>query len=213
MTPGEIVAYARQRYNATADTRFFTESELYTLIWDAQMQLARETDCIRSTYTTTTVASQQEYSYPTSTLKIKRITYNSQRVDPRSLQEVLDMTSSVASPTGAPTFYALWNETIYLGPTPAEAQTLKIFSVNEPTEVSSTSVLDVPSRYHLDIGDYLLAQMATKDKNYEGAEVHLQRWRETVQRAKAFERKMMRGDGLAFVRDVDRDVDSWVIPR
>jgi hypothetical protein len=213
MTPGEITAYARQRYNATADTRFFTETELYTLIWDAQMQLARETDCIRNVYTTTTVASQQEYSFPTSTIKIKRITYNGYRVDPRSLQEALDMTSSSASPTGTPQFYAIWNETLYLAPIPAEAQTLKIFSINEPTQVSASSTLDVPSRYHLDIGDYLLAQMATKDKNYAGAAVHLQRWAETLQKAKAFERKMMRGDGLAFVRDVDRDTDSWVIAR
>lgn len=212
MTPTELEEYARQRYNAVNDT-FFSQSEMLRYIYDAQMQLARETDCIRAVYTTTTVASQQEYEFPSRVIKLKRVTYNGQRVDPRSLQEVLDMTGSVASPTGSPLCYAIWDEAIYLAPTPDDAQTLKLFAVLEPDEVTAASVFEVPTRYHLDLAEYCNWQMAIKDKNYSGAALHQQNWQTILAKAKAFERKMLRGDGLAFVRDVDRDIDSWVIPR
>ena len=209
MTPDEVATYARQRYNAVSNTRFFTAAELYTLLYDAQMQLARESFCIRDTYETTTVVDQQEYSFPTATLAIKRVTYDGYEVVPRPLKEVLDLTAGSATASGSPQWYAIWDETLYLAPVPAEAVTLKIFSVNEPSTVSSTSVLDVPTRYHLDLAEYLLAQMATKDKNYQGAAVHLERWQKALRDAKAFERKALRGQELTFVRDADGDVDTW----
>lgn len=211
MTPSELEEYARQRYNAVSNTRFFTSSEMRRLIWDAQMQLARETFCIRDVLTTTTVASQQEYSFPTTTIAIKRVTYNGVRVDPRPLEEVLDLTSSVASPTGSPYLYAIWNETLYLAPTPSEAQTLKIFAIVEPSEVTAASTLEVPTRYHMDLAEYLNWQMCVQDKNYQGAALHKENWEAIVRKAKAFERKMLRGQQFSFVKDADRDVDSWNI--
>lgn len=212
MTPTELEEYARQRYNAVNDT-FFGSTEILRYIYDAQMQLARETDCIRSVLSTTTVASQQEYTFPTTALKIKRITYNGLRLDPRSLEEVMDITGSVSSPIGSPTFYAIWDETLYLAPTPDDAQTLQIFSIDEPSEVTATSILDVPTRYHLDLAEYCNMQMAIKDKNYTGAALHQERWDMIIAKAKAFERKALRGQGFSFVKDVDRDIDSWVIAR
>lgn len=212
MTPDELEEYARQRYNAVNDT-FFASTEMRRYIYDAEMQLAREALCIRDVYTTSTVVDQQEYPFPSRTIMIKRVTYDGLEVEPRSLEEVLDLTNSVASPTGTPYIYAIWNETLYLGPKPAEVKDLKIFSINEPAEVENASVLDVPSRYHLDMAEYINWQMAVKDKNYQGAALHKENWRDVLVRAKSFERKMLRGQQFSFVKDVDRDVDSWNIIR
>ncbi len=205
MTPTELDDYCRRRYNAVGDT-FYSSTEMLTYIWDAQMQLARETWCIRDVYTTTTVASQQEYAFPTPTLAIKRVTYDGTEVEPRSLEEVLDLSSSVASPLGSPYIYAIWGETLYLAPLPDSALTLKIFSINEPSVVETSSVLEVPTRYHLDLAEFVNWQMAVKDKNYQGAALHKDNWEERVRKAKAFERKMLRGQQFSFVRDVDGDI-------
>jgi hypothetical protein len=206
VTPTTLELYCRQRYNAIGDA-MFSESEMLAYIWDAQMQLAKETWCIRDVYTTTTVASQQEYPFPTQTLAIKRLTVNGDEAEPRTLEEVLDLTSSAASPTGLSYIYAIWNEVLYLGPTPDGAYPLKIFSVNEPAEVSVDSTLEVPSRYQLDLADYVNEQMCIKDKNYVGAQVYAAKWAEKVMKAKAQERKLLRGQRFSWVRDTDRDLD------
>jgi hypothetical protein len=208
VTPSTLELYCRQRYNAINDA-MFSEAEMLTYIWDAQMQLAKETWCIRDVYTTTTVASQQEYAFPTQTLAIKRLTVNGDEAEPRSLEEVLDLTSSTATPTGLTYIYAIWNEVLYLGPTPDDAYTLKIFSVNEPAEVTTSSTLEVPTRYQMDLADYVNEQMCIKDKNYVGAQVYAGKWAEKVMKAKAQERKILRGQQFSWVRDSDRDLDVW----
>jgi hypothetical protein len=208
VTPTELEEYCRQRYNAIGDT-MFSESEMLRYIWDAQMQLGKETWCIRDVYTTTTVASQQEYPFPTQTIAIKRLTVNGTEAESRSLEEVLDLTSSTATPTGLTYIYAIWNEVLYLGPTPDDAYTLKIFSVNEPAEVTTSSTLEVPTRYQLDLADYVNEQMCIKDKNYVGAQVYAGKWAEKVMKAKAQERKILRGQQFSWVRDSDRDLDVW----
>lgn len=210
MTPTEVETYARQRYNAVSDTRFFTSAELQRYMWDAEMQLARETLCIRNTYETLSVVSQQEYSVPTRSIMVKRVSYDDIKIASRSLDEVLELTSSSAAPIGSPYIYALWNEVLYVAPLPDTAGlTIKIFSIDEPSEVTAASVLDVPTRYHMDLTEYMNWQMAIKDKNYEGASYHKTRWDEIVKGAKVFERKMLRGDAFSFVKDADTELDAW----
>jgi hypothetical protein len=184
VTPSTLELYCRQRYNAINDA-MFSEAEMLTYIWDAQMQLAKETWCIRDVYTTTTVASQQEYAFPTQTLAIKRLTVNGDEAEPRSLEEVLDLTSSTATPTGLTYIYAIWNE------------------------VTTSSTLEVPTRYQMDLADYVNEQMCIKDKNYVGAQVYAGKWAEKVMKAKAQERKILRGQQFSWVRDSDRDLDVW----
>jgi hypothetical protein len=216
VTPDEVATYARQRYNAVNDTTFFSDSLMYSFIYDAEMQLARYSNCIRSVYSTTTTAGQQEYPCPANTISIKRITYNGYEVMPRSLKEVLDLTATNAAATGTALIYAIWNEVLYLGPIPDAAQTLKIWSINEPAVVSAASTLDVPTRYHTDLAEYLNWQMCVMDKNYQGAELHRQRWegpKGILDKARNFERLAVRGTEFSFVRDADRDTDSLVLPR
>ncbi len=210
MEVDEVEDYARRRYNVVGDTRFFTSLEIQRYIWAAEMELARETFCIRNTFSTVSVAGQQEYPFPSRTLAIKRVSYDGVRVEPRSLAEVLALTSSVAAPIGQPAIYAIWNEVLYLAPIPGvDDLTILIFSIDEPEEVETSATLSVPSRYHLDLSEYVVWQMAVKDKNYNGASYHEKRWRDIVNRAKAFERKSLRTDQQGFMRDADRDFDSW----
>lgn len=214
MEVDEVEDYARRRYNAVNDTRFFTSQELQSYMWDAQMQLAREALCIRGVYSTVSVSGQMEYPLPTRTIAVKRVSYNGQKVEPRSLDEILALVGTTVAPSGTPYCYAIWNEILYLSPTPAEDDlTIKVFSFNEPTDVSSAGELEVPTRYHLDIAEYVIWQMCIKDKNYQGANYHERRWADRIAKAKAFERKMLRADQQSFMRDDSGAIDSWTSVR
>lgn len=202
MTPGDIATYARQRYNAVNDT-FFADTELYTMIWHAQMELARETYCIRKVYTTTTVVSQQEYQKPTTCFSVKRITYNGRKLFKITDREddALTLNNQVTAATGTPQYYWEWDTAIELRPVPDDTQTLKIYSYDLPQQVSAGSTLDVPARYHQDIADFLNWQMCAKDKNFEAAAFYQNSWLKRVADAKRYERKLLRGDSFTHVLD------------
>lgn len=205
----DLMEYARQQYNAVGDP-LFSDALLRNYVYDAEMELATATKCIRAVYTTTSVASQQEYLFPSRTISIKRVTYDGVVVRPKSLDEVLNLTSTPAAATGTPYIYAIWAETLYFGPIPVSAGvTIKVFSFNEPSQkTTNTSTLDVPDRYQLDLAEYLLQRMCTQDKNYQGAALHAKAWSEKVKKARSTERKMMTGDAFSFVRDEDREFDQ-----
>jgi hypothetical protein len=212
MTPGEVIEYARQQYNAINDTFFFTDEEMYRYVWEAEMQLAKQAYVIKSAYTASTVASQQEYSLPSNTLTVKRVTYAGKKLKPISFREddTITIHNAATTATGEPSYYAFWNETLYLRPVPNAVGTLKVFSFNEPAEVSSTSVLEIPTRYHQGLVDFLISKMAAKDKNFEAASYYMNIWQKTVKEARDHERKHYRGDAFSAVQDFEMLEENYL---
>lgn len=202
MTPTDIITLARQKWNSTTDT-FYSDAELLTGIYQAQMKLATETSCIRKVYTTTTVISQQEYQKPTNAFSIKRITYNGLKLYKITDREddAITLNNQTTTATGSPQYYSEWGTAIELRPVPDDALPLKIYTYDMPSPVTAVSVLDVPVRYHTDVADFLVAQLATKDKNFSAASQYMAMWDKAVANAKRYEQKFLRGDAFSHVLD------------
>lgn len=219
MTPGELLDYARSQYNASNDD-FFGDSELFRHAWHAQNILAKEALLIENTYTTPTVVGQRQYEFPTSSLAIRRITWNGMRLTPIAFKEDDWLTgfNEETTATGTPSFYAQFDRITYLRPVPAAVYTLKLYTFDQPQEVSATSVLDVPDEFHLDLVNYLLWKMALKDQNFDAARFYKEEWHGgpqeggkggAVGRAKAFGRKKATADGFKTVRDENDSPLAW----
>lgn len=210
MTPGELISYARQMYNASNDS-FFADSELYTHVWHAQGILAKDAKAIENTYETTTVDGQQEYTYPTNAIAIKRITWDGKRLTRITFKEDDWLTgfNAATTATGTPSCYALFDRIIYLRPIPSAAYTLKLFTFDSPQEVSSTSSLDVDETFHLDLASFILWRMALKDQNFEAARYYQEQWDAAVARAKTWARKKQTADGYNVVRDEEALLSVW----
>ena len=215
MTPLEVIAYARQQYNAVNDS-FFSDAELYTHVWHAQSRLAKE-KLVENTYETDTVADQQEYTFPTSVIALKRIAWDGKRLTPITFKEDDWLTGFDADTTsaGTPTHYAVFDRVIYLRPTPSAAYTLKLFTFDEPAEVSATSTLDVPEEFHLDLANFVLWKMALKDQNFQAADYYKREWQGddgesgAVSRARQWTRRRATADGFRVVRDEDAIAPTW----
>lgn len=202
MTPAELILYAKQQYNAVNDT-FFSDAEMYNYVYDAEMQLAREAQCIRRTYTTSTASDQQEYARPSNAFAVKRITYNGQKLTKITdrQDDSLTLFNQTTTATGTPQYYFEWGDTLSLRPVPSDIGTLKIFTYDLPQAVTNASSLEVPSRYHLDLALYVVSQMAAKDKNFEASKAYFDRWTKKLADAKRDERKAVRGDAFSSVVD------------
>ncbi len=202
MTPVEIVEFARQQYNAVGDS-FFSDAELYRHLFQAQMILATKSNCIRNVYTASTVASTQEYSRPTNTIVIKRITYNGVKLAPITMREddAITLSNSTTTATGDPSYYWEWGSSFFLRPVPAGVGTLKIYSIDKPQTVSSTSTIDVPDRYHYGLADYLTWRIVLKDRNAPLAREYKDVWEAFVLETIRHERKRLRGDAFYGIQD------------
>lgn len=205
MTPTDIATLAKQKWNATTDT-FYSDTELYTMIYAAQVDLATEARCIRNVYSTTTVIGQQEYAKPTNCLSIQRVTYDGQKLYKITVSEDDDLTNNnqTSTTTGRSQYYWEWSDVIELRYLPDSALTLKMYTYDLPSTVTAVSTLSVPVRYHVGIADYLVGHMATKDKNFEAATYYNNLWAKRVNDAKRYERSLLRGDSPAHVVNEER---------
>lgn len=205
MTPSALKDFILQRYNAVGDT-FFPEAEIYNYLWAAQMELANETDCIKNIYTTTSVANQRAYDFPTYTKSIARVEYDGERIFPNDFfdDDVLTGNNPDTTLSGRPANYQVFGSQIFLRPVPSTSGlTIKIYSYNYPTQPSATGTLDVPTNYQLMLVDYALSCMFSKDQNTSLAQFHLNLWREHKQVVLRTERQRMVGDSFRVVKDID----------
>lgn len=205
MNVQDLLTYARRQYNAVGDD-FFPDAQLYSHVEQAQLELATAGLLIEDTLSATTVASQQEYSFPANTIAVRRVTWNGQKLMPIDLRDADTVTlfNSATTATGTPQYYSVWEKTFALWPTPNDAQTLKVWAYCEPQTVTSASSLEVPSEFHIRIADYLLEKMAAKDKNFEAAGYYANEWAKSLSKAKAWSRKRRTTDSLVFVRDEEK---------
>lgn len=211
MTPTELVQFARQKYNAEGDS-FFSDSEMYNLIYTAHLEFARTTLCIERVYTTDSVVGQQEYSYPTNTIMIKRVTYDGVKLEPVTFRQDDWITgfNSDTTASGTPKFYSMWNSTLYLRAIPDTADLeIKIFSYNQPQPILQTSTLEIPELFHMDTINYMLAEMYAKDKDFNASTYYRNIWANSLQEGKKWVRKNKRGD--AFVGVQDTETLDWTI--
>ncbi len=205
MTTLALEQAARERYNAVGET-FWSSSEVMTLIYAACLEISTETKCIEQTYTTSTTASIAEYGFPTTTIAIKRVTYEGQKLTPIDQRQAdsLTLNNTTTSIEGTPTYYTEWNNTITLIPTPAAVGTLKIWSINEPQAVTSASTLEVPTFCHMRIVNYMLSEMYAKDKDFSSAKYYKDIWMQVdLPAIKAWWRKKKRTDSFASVINED----------
>ncbi len=192
----DIINDSRQRYNAVGDA-FFSDIELMGHVYEAELELSQETDSIEKIYTTSTVIGQREYDYPTNALQIVRVTYNGQRLIPIDFKEDDALTGNreESTFTGTPSTYAIFSDRLFLRPMPDAVQTLKIYTFDSPSELTTTTdSLTTPERYRPFIKDYVLSQMFAKDKNGQMVNYHETRWQRHVNRVKRTEMKREIGD-------------------
>ncbi len=209
MTPTEIETYARAKYAATGDT-FFGQNEIQYLIYQAQLELANECNIVEAIYTASTVAGTRQYAFPTQTRMIKRIEYTdsagiAHKLEPVTFREDDALTlMNVASTTlGKPTFYSMYNFSIYLRPIPDTAGTITVYSYNEPQVVTTLSVLDVPTNFHMDIVDFVVMHMYLKDKDPEMAKCYADLWQAAKGRVKRWVQKRKRADAFTVTMNED----------
>lgn len=207
LTVSDIQQRARERYNAEGDD-FFSDQMLRGLIFSAQEELAKEGWVVEKTLTSDSISGTRTLTYPDNTLAIKEIKYDYEKLLKVPLRR--DPKTDSTDPTGTPSSYALWEDTIILYPTPdTSGDTIQVRTYAYPNDITeNTTAIDVPQEYRDDLIDYCVAHMAIKDQNVSLYNVYIAQWRFTVEKAKAQRRRRLRSDRPARVKDAYYGTDS-----
>lgn len=202
MNLADLTELIRREYNAEGDD-FFSDQEIRDYIYQAEMELAESSLVIEKRYTTSTVASQREYSFPTNTIAIKRVEYDGKKLQHISLREddLVTLFNEDSTEEGEPSFYATWEEVIFLRPIPSEVKTMELYTYDEPARLTAnTSSLNVPSRYHLKLKDFALSRMYAKDGNAQVAKNYENKWEKSKVDVRKMEKKKKRRDANTGVQ-------------
>lgn len=212
MLPSDINTTARSRYNATGDS-FFTDSEIYYSIYQAEQELVSESPGIVESYLAGITLTQgtRQYAFPTNARVIKRIEYVNlsgiaNKLEPITFREddALTLVNVASTTQGTPQFYEIYNYNIYLRPVPdTTSTTINVYSYNEPIVPTNSSTLEIPTVFHMDLVDYVVFQMYLKDKNLEMAQAYAEKWESAKLRVKRWVQKKKRGDAFTIVMNED----------
>jgi hypothetical protein len=218
LTPQQIEEAARRKYNSVGSS-FYSSAEIYDLIYQAELEIARETKMLegRTVISGGTVASTQSYAYPTGVLEIKRVEVDGVKLKKIDLREddQLTLLNSNSTEEGNPLYYYDWASTIYLRPIPdTSTQEVKIYFYKEPAVITTpTQVLEVPALFHMSIVDRVVAEMALKDGNSAMADRYFAMWYDRhMPAAMKWTRKRRTGDGFSVVRDESDMVGTLLGP-
>lgn len=204
MTPSEIETFARRRYNAVGDNTW-SQEEIFDLIYDAQMEMARYSKIIENRYSASTVSSQREYVMPSRALGIKRIEVDGEKIQFVTMREddTLRLINSTITVTGVPRYYFVFDDSIFFSPTPGTNGTdnIDIFTFDKPNRVTVSTPIDIPELFHVELAHYVVGQMALKDLNLSLADRQEKRWKDTLIEARKWQRRKQRGDSFTVVQN------------
>jgi hypothetical protein len=204
MTPTEIEQACRERYNAVGST-FWSQSEIFTLIYNAQVDLVNRTHAIEKTYQISTVVGTQEYELPSTCIAVKRATFDGFKLEPINFSDD-DLITGYESDTtaqGDSRYFWIWNNAINLRPIPNSIGDLKIWTHNIPSTVTATANLDVHTMFHPWIIDYVVSYMVLKDQNTALSRYYMDLWEGHVIHAKNLISRNKTSKSFNYVRDED----------
>lgn len=201
-------------YNSVGST-FFSPEELLTYVFFAETELANKAYVLQQTYTTNTVIAVRDYPFPTTTLSVKKATWNGVALKLINLTEDDLITGFHEDTTsqGQPRFYSLWNNTISLRPIPNDVQALKIWAFNKPILQGPAGVFSTPDQYHYGLTYYVLACMTRKDERFELADTYDLKWDTFVEEVTRDVQKQKRADAFAQVKDDELLQNFFILAR
>ena len=207
MTPAQIVTAARRKYNSTSSS-FYSDAEIYDLIYQAELEIALETKILegRTVISGGSVDGTQGYAFPTGCLEVRRVEYNGQKLKYIDFQQddALTLANSNTTAEGTPQYYYIWDSTIYLRPIPDTSSVqIRVYYYKEPTAVTTAGqTLEVPAALHLMMVDRIAAELAAKDQNFDTAQYYMDLWLNShMPRIKRWARKRKTGDAFKVVKD------------
>jgi hypothetical protein len=173
---GNDVALAVKRTFGDLDARQITDADILDWINLAQQEIVSQNPILKGSLENVTTIGQDTYQYPTERIQyIESIHLDGKPLEGYSFQEaeryIMAITGDDAKASQTPQVWYERDGQIFLYPVPAEVQTIRMFFVERPADLTSlSSPLGVPDRYYQRVLDLVLTRAYQLDGNWEAAQ-------------------------------------------
>ena len=197
MIPAEAVTAVRSQIDEP-DAANWSDDEIRNHLWFGERLVIDKIGCYTGTSaTTSTVSGTQEYSKPSDSFRVSKVTYDSvklKKIDQADYDAMSSISYGGTLATGSPCYYYEFGSVIGLFPVPDAAKTLKFWYVKEPANLTSSSdVFSVPSFAQNAIVDYATYRALLKD-NDKKADMYFSLWENGLRDAIESYSKMQEDD-------------------
>lgn len=204
MIVSDIQTAARDQYNAVGDS-FFSDAQMQNFITQGCNEFCKDAGWLIDGITTSsTVAAQQAYSWPTNAIAINRIVIRGRKIKRITFRQddSITLSDQQSQQSGLPVYYSEFNFKLYFRPIPDDVYTMQIFSHNMHTPITSNSqALEIPTLFHFDLVDYCLYRMFIKDKDAYNVQIFKGIWAEHIAKARSWKARQKRADSFVTVQD------------
>jgi hypothetical protein len=218
LTPQQIENAARRKYNSVGSS-FYAQEEIWDLIHQAESEIAAETRILE--YVTIVNADAIiAFTELENIHEVTKVFMGGQRLHKIDIQQAEAMGFNVTDneeTTGTPQYYlettSVSGRVLALFPASATAVAITVFGVRAPELVTSASqTLEVPSMFHHCIVDYVVAEMAAKDKQWDTSQKYFDKWyQKHLPNIIKWDRRRKSSDRFNIVKDEEIYFDPlWI---
>lgn len=177
MNLGDIKRRVKNTFGDTAQVQL-TDGMIVDWANDAQMDIARKTECLAASVSGPLSVSITNFPLPANFLRENRVELATIGVLRRTTLEALDKSISDLTVAGIPELYYLVGNYMNFYPMPNIDLTLNIFFLAVPSAelAGDTDVPEIPIRFHEDIVRYTLAEAKKMDEEYAEAGALMQEY-------------------------------------
>lgn len=181
----EISTAVKRQFGDEAGAQI-TDTDIIRWINQGQTEITRKGDVNKTTATTTSVASQAEYTFSaTNIFKLLGVFYKDVPLEhitfEQAQESILKYTSTVIS-NATPTSWYEFDNSIFLYPTPTvTGDTIKIFIVAAPAVITAVAnTLSIPDTHYQALLQYVLQQAHELDDDLNAAGVKERQMQESM---------------------------------
>lgn len=181
MTPAQFVTVVRNRNNALNDSNW-SDDEIYALLTNRCNEALSYIGLIESTSTVTSTAGTETIAYPSYCATIENVEYTNKRLRKVDFGRWdIYKARGTSQPEGLPSMFTVWDEQIYLIPTPSSTgDAIKIWYQQYHPDITSSSTILIPPILHPHLVHGVLADMYAKDLNVQLMQIYEQKWMQSI---------------------------------
>jgi hypothetical protein len=179
VTLAQALDYLRNRHNETdASTSYWGDVELYALISARAQTACAVLGLIEDTDSSTaTVASTQNYDWPSDASAIRKVTCDGKPLQEMTFREWDENKLNGTTPEGEPFGYVNFNRQIILVPIPNDVYDLVFYyEPYHPWITVPAGTIDLPAVLHPALMDGVMADMFAKANNAQMATMYENKW-------------------------------------
>lgn len=204
ISPSGLIVNIRAQLVET-DAAFYSDTELYSYLSQAEMILANTIECTKTTSTLYTVVGQREYARPSGALVIDDAVWNGFtliKVNDSDIPIIEGSQYGFTGSMGNPIYYYENGESIGLSPIPNASSSFVLSYSKSPDPIPTVSgTFSIPGQFVYYLVDYVMYRCYAKDNDQNRSLFHINLWNVNIQKAASDYARRQRNNQIVVVRD------------